>query len=323
MSMRWTHVWALFALVFFFGQDVLAQEITLHLRNGDRISGKVVTEQAEQVILDTAWQKGLVVPIGQIERREVKPQVETPPAAPPVAAAPVPEVAPPAAPPVQPPQPGFWQRWHGELEVGLDFIRSEKDRDLLYGRSKFTYVQNRFRESLDYQAAYGKTDGVLSANRMDGSTKTDWDLNPKLFVYNLGAAGYDRLRKIDYQYEIGPGLGYHVFARTNFVLNAESGFSYNETAFSNAPKREDATWRLAEDLTWKVNSKIIFEEKMAFMPRLDDFSAYRLRLEGTLKFLVLQNLSLNFTLMNLFDSRPAPGISRNDLQIRSTLGVRF
>jgi hypothetical protein len=309
-------------LAFAAAVSVHAQETILHLRNGDRLTGKIVSEQDGRLTLDTVFQKGVIVPLTLIEKREAVP-APTPPAPPaptPPPPAPVPQPAPPAP---EQPKPSFWSQWHGEIQMGVDFLRSQRDVDMMHGRARATYIRNRLRQSLDYQAAYGKTDGVLSANRMDGASKTDWDISPKVFIYNLGAAGYDEIRRIDLTYEAGPGVGWRLMQETNFVLNTETGFNYSRTEFTLAPRREETNWRLAEDLTWKVNSKVLLEQKAAFTPRVDDFSAYRLRFEGTLKFFVLQNLSLNLSVIDLYDTRPAPGISRNDLQIRSSLGVKF
>lgn len=312
-------------LAFAAAVSVPAQEVILHLRNGDRLTGKIVSEQDEQITLDTVFQKGVIVPLTLIEKREtVAPATPPPEPAAPVPAAPAPVPVPQPAPPApEPPRPSFWSQWHGEIQMGVDFLRSQRDVDMWHGRAKATYIRDRLRQTFDYQAAYGKTDGVLSANRMDGASKTDWDISSKVFIYNLGAAGYDEIRRIDLTYEVGPGVGWRLMRETNFVLNAETGFNYSRTEFSLAPRREETNWRLAEDLTWKINSKLLLEQKAAFTPRVDDFSAYRLRFEGALKFFVLQNLSLNLSVIDLYDTRPAPGISRNDLQIRSSLGVKF
>ena len=296
-----------------------ADDFILHLKNGDKLTGHIVSETDGILMLDTVWQKGLVVPIDQIESRAavVNPVAENKPPEPPTEQVPVVET------PKPPLEPGFWSRWKGDVQVGLDISRSEKNRELWYGRTKLTYGHNKLREIIDYQAAYGKTDGILSANRMDGSTKTDWDLSTRSFAYNLALASYDELRKIDYHYEVGPGLGYRIITGTNYVLNGETGFSYTETGFANTRTRTEANWRIAEDFTWNLNSKLNLEEKLAFTPKVDDMGAYRIRFESTLKFLLMKNLSLNLSMLNLFDSRPAPGVSRNDLQIRSTVGFSF
>ena len=59
-----------------------ADAVTLYLRNGDRITGVIHSEDTNRVVLTTPWIKELTIPSAQISKRElvvVKPR-ETPPA---------------------------------------------------------------------------------------------------------------------------------------------------------------------------------------------------------------------------------------------------
>jgi hypothetical protein len=46
-------------------------------------------------------------------------------------------------------------------------------------------------------------------------------------------------------------------------------------------------------------------------------------MESTLRYPVSNHLSLNLNVVDLYDTQPAAGVDRNDLQIRSTIGVNF
>ena len=205
----------------------------------------------------------------------------------------------------------------------MDAVFGEKDSQLYYGRIKATYVKDRFKNIFDYNVSYGKTDGTLSENRMDGSSKTDFNLGKRVFIYNLGGAGYDEIRKIDLRFEEGPGVGYHLIARSNFVFNVEFGANYQAQYFSDQTKSEHFYFRLAQDYTWKINSKLTWDEKFEYFPQVEDVSQYRARFETNFKFLLLQNLSLNLTVIDQYDSAPANGVDKNDLQIRCSLGLKF
>jgi hypothetical protein len=160
---------------------------------------------------------------------------------------------------------------------------------------------------------------------MAGSDKTDFDIGKhKIFVYNLAGVGYDEVRKIDLQYEEGPGIGYHLFTLTNLVMNLESGVNYQAQYRSDGnPDVKKFYFRLAEDLTWKLNKRLTFIEKVEFFPQVEDLQQYRLRFESTLSYGFWQNLSLNLSVLDLYDTKPASGVPPNDLQIRSSLGITF
>ena len=336
-----------------------SQTVALRLKNGDRISGTILSETTNQITLSTTWQKALVIPITEISSREAivpvapvvtnAPVVAVAPTNVPVAApvatnAPVAAITPaPAiksvviAPPVAPVKPKGQPSWHGDIQLGADAGISQQTRQLYYGRAKIIYapvgeaappgtysVINRFRNTFDYNVAYGTTAGTLSANLMYGSFKTDFDLGAsrRIYVYNLAGAGYDEVQKINLRYEIGPGFGYHMLTRTNLILNAEAGMNYQVQYLRNNESTYNFYYRLAEDFTWKFAKKFTFDEKFEFFPQVD-FGEYRLRFESNFRFWFLENLSFNLTLLDLYNTQPASGVSRNDLQIRSSIGVKF
>jgi hypothetical protein len=356
-------------------QPAGAQTTTLHLRNGDRISGVIVIENAQQVTIDSPLLGRIIVPTDRIERREAKPaeappapplpkispavaeqrlrelttlyqsggidaqeyhrrrsevlaQVEKPQPAPVVAAPAVP--APPAAPAQAaaakpPPRRTEPKRWSGDAQLGADLGFSETRRQLYTGRMKLTYAYEHFRHSFDYLFAYGRTEDVLSANRMDGFSKTDWDLNQRSYVYNLGGAGYDEIRRINLRYEAGPGLGRHFVLGTNFVVNGEFGVNYQVQERADNTTTRLFFFRLAEDFNWKLNSALTFDEKFEFFPEIGEWGDYRFRFEANLRYWLknAKNLSLTLTLLDQYDTRPAQGVGRNDLQVRSSVGLKF
>ena len=59
--------------------------------------------------------------------------------------------------------------------MGTNLGFSQRRRSLYSGRLKLHYTRGPVRNSADYLATYGKTDGTVSANRMDGSFKTTFE----------------------------------------------------------------------------------------------------------------------------------------------------
>jgi putative salt-induced outer membrane protein len=352
---------------------VQAEELRIHLRNGDRVSGSLVSEDKVQITLTNAVLGRMVVPLAQIERRERitnsvpttlatgMTRTNTPaadaaavdagavqrlrelsagyvagrvssesyhrqraellatlgPAGALAAAATTNQIA---AGPRKVPAP---KHWSGEAQTGVDLGFGEKERQLYTGRFKLNYTHAPVRNALDYQATYGKTDGELAANRMDGSMKTDYDLTHDYYLYSLAGGGYDELRKIDWRYEVGPGMGYNLLKRTNLVLRVEGGFHYDVTNFEENKQDDIYYHRLAQDLKWNWSSLITIDEKLEYSPQFETFSEYRLRFEANLRLWLRSNLFLSLSVINLFDTVTAPGVPQNDLQVRSSVGVRF
>lgn len=331
-----------------------AEPITLYLQNGDRLSGFLISESTNSVVLSNAWSAAVSVPVSAIARREVTPPVaEAVPAttiaavsnaAPVVAqssnAVPTVAVAVPAAPKdtstnaatemAVATKPKAPDRWRTDVKLGADLIRGSKDRDILYGTLGVTYARpynhnpkQFFRNRIDYRVDYATTDGVESANRMAASNKTDFDTGDRTFVYNFMGVGYDEVRKIDLQYEFGPGLGYRLIRKPSFVFNVEGGLNYQVQERENVEDTEFFQFRAGQDMTWKMHQRVTFTQKATLLTAFNAPDELQLRVEGNLAFGLVQNLTFNITALELYDTRPVPGVTPNEFQLRSSLGVSF
>lgn len=310
--------------------SLFAQPVILYLRGGDRLTGTIVTQDTNRVVLSTKWSKEMIVPVSEILKRE-------PLAASPESKAQNSTVANGAAltnsaprpgtavvsGPMRPTKAGAPKRWSGEAQVGLDLAFSQKERQLYSGRLKAAYAQQHFRNIFDYSFTYGKTDGLLSDNRMFGSSKTDFDLGERPYVYHLGGAGYDEIRKIDMRFELGPGVGYHLVKRTNLVVNTEVGVNYQAQYQSDHTQSEMFYHRLAEFSNWAINGRFSVDEKFEFFPQVEDWERYRFRAESNLRCALLNNLAFVVTALDQYDTQPAQGVPKNDLQVRSSISVKF
>lgn len=349
------HLLCLLALA----QAAAAEPLILHLKNGDRITGEIASETTNSVtILHKTFGK-LTFPAAEIVKREPAtqpalptgvsgvPAVQTEPKSPDVppgafntterpsgVADPATNKVAQASPAAPLPTPGKPQDqkptgpkvWNSEIQFGLNLRYSQRDQQEFLVLAKSTYSKAPFRHIFDYNFNYGRTDGTVTGNRMSGSEKTEYDLSKKVYLFNLVGAGYDDVRKINLQYEVNPGVGIQLINSTNwnFVLKNELGFGFQEQWRQDNERQTTYSARIAEIFSWKVpHTKIVADGKLEAFPDLTDFGEYRLRLEGTLRYPLSTRLTFNLIVIDQYDSQPARAVDKNDLQVRSTLGVRF
>jgi opacity protein-like surface antigen len=327
-----------------------AETVTLHLRNGASVTGEMISLDTTFITITNSALGKISIPAREVQRLEKKnagqPTATTPAAAatnqppatpaaqtaptnqpPPQAAssAPAPKPAAIAAaqtPPVKPKPP---RRWTIDAQLGADLQYNQNERQLYYGRAKWTYGKDRFRSIVDYLVNYGKTDGLLSANDMNGSARVELDIEKtkRVFLFNAAGAGYNEVRKIDLSFDDSFGLGYKLVAHTNLTLNADIGVNYQQQQFSDGTTKDYGALRLGELMGWKISSKWILDEKFEFYPRFTDIGEYRMRFEANLRYLLTHTLNFNITVINQYDTQPAPGVTRNDLLLRATLGFKY
>lgn len=318
----------------FFAIASQAADVIIHLRNGDRVTGAIEAETATEVTIRSGTLGKIVIPVGEILRRE---GVTTPapttntvttgaPATPApttnavAVTAPTPSPAPAPAPVVKPPKP---KRWNSEFQFGVNLRYTTKDQQEALVIAKSTYANGRFREILDYNFSWGETEGIQSANRMFGSAKSEWDITPKIYLFGLAGAGYDEIRLIDWQWELNPGMGYQWIKKPDFVFKTEIGLGYQDQYFDNDREVKTYSGRLAAIFTWRIWDKLLADGKAEYFPDVRAIDEYRFRFESTLRYPLLKNVSLNLVVIDLYDTQAPPGVENNDLQVRSAIGVKF
>jgi hypothetical protein len=318
------------------GAGAWAQNVSLKLSTGDRISGEIVSQTTNTLTLSNAWSAELSVPLNYIVSR-VTNNLDTPLI---TGSADMLELRKEGdKKSAKTPLNSSTNHWNGEAQVGMDFLFGATYRQIVYGKLKLDYQRpyhshpkKLFKNAFEFSADYGiaKATPNSSSNAVVGTisdrlttrNKTTFDLVNDWYVYNLVGGGYNHLLKIDSQYEAGPGMGYHLFNTTNFNLNVEAGVNYQAHYRSDGNDVQDVYYRFAEDGTWKIAGKLSWNEKLEAFPRVN-LTGFRMRFESTLSYELWRNLSLNLTLLDLYDTQPAANVNENELQIRSSIGVKF
>ncbi|MGZ4961132.1 MAG: DUF481 domain-containing protein [Limisphaerales bacterium] len=323
----------LLLLLLAFSWNVQAQQVVLQLKNGDRLTGKIATETTNQIVLTTTWSNNITIPADWISKREVV-AVTNPPVVIVASNAPTPILTIPLAPAraIAPPAPVVIltktpQHWHYEAQVGINLQYNQVTSQLYYGAFKTLYTGDLWRDVMDLKVNYGKADGTLSANNASSTWRVEHDVNKtkRMFVFNAVGAGYDQVRQIHFTYDESVGAGYKFIERPNLILTGDSGANYQKEFFYQHVQQDNFSLRLAEMVSWKVNPRVTFDEKFEFYPRVTSWSDYRLRAEANIayKLNTTGSLFLNLGVVDLYDTQPAVNVSQNDLQFRSSLGLKF
>src|SRR3954465_6494665 len=135
-----------------------AGDVIIHLRNGDRVTGAILGETTGEVTLKSLSLGKIVIPVGQIlKREEVIAPSATANAATNAAAATTTTNATTAAATTSKPVPAAVatkptepKHWNSELQFGLNLRYSTVDQQESLVIAKSTYAKNHFREILEY-----------------------------------------------------------------------------------------------------------------------------------------------------------------------------
>lgn len=221
-------------------------------------------------------------------------------------------------------------KWNYDIRLGMDLRYTAVTQQTVHSRIKTSYASKHFRNQIDWNFAYGKTADRVSADRMSGLMKTDWTFDSGVYVYHTGSAGYDTVRRVALQYEIGPGVGYHLirgrkllFKDSNFSLDIETGGEYEDKLSTTGLTTQRYFWRLAQLIRWNLSKDFTLTEEFEYFPRIGALVNNRYRAEVNFAYRLIKNLTLNLTVLAEADPQRLNDFVPDDLQIRSSLGWRF
>ncbi|MFM1768466.1 MAG: hypothetical protein RJA22_995 [Verrucomicrobiota bacterium] len=330
----------------------LQADTQILLRNGDRLSGRILREDTNGFTLTNSLLGLVSLPHSAVVERRESPATPAPPAPDPgteqdaarrkleqaraafvtgqlsateyhrlLARAASTTARPESPGPLSPGHPTL--RLSGEVQAGLDLALATKDRQLYSGRVKLQHGWRQLRNTADYLFTYGRADGELNANRMDGTIKSDHDLTERLYVYNQANGGYDEVRQLDNYWQLGPGAGWRAVRSPAVAVQLEAGINFQEQHWGDGTSTDVFYYRLGQQARWALTDRLTLDQKLEFFPEWDDPTEFKLRAEGNLRLWLYGNLSLNLTVIDFYDTMTARGVEPNDLQVRSTLGVTF
>jgi hypothetical protein len=330
--------WLVLSLICVMAGAVSAQNVILHLNSGDLIKGLLISENTNQVVISNAWVKALSVPLSEIANRETEKTAPPPTNAPSLAVQPAasPATPPPqnqvvaAAPPVAKPAAKPKGKWAGEASIGLDAVFGTRDSQDYSGHLKLTYAlpyesapQKFYRNTLESGGEYQRTGDTQSANHAGATDRSDFDIGKKSYGYSLLGAGFDDVQKINFRYQVGPGVGRHLIQATNFMMNVDSGLDYETAYRSDASDLKTFYIRLANDITWHIWKNLILTGSLAWYADMENQGQYRSDFISNLSYGFWKNLSLNLTAIDHYNTENAPGTDRNQSEFRTSLGITF
>lgn len=335
----------------------------LHLRNGDRVTGRLISRDDGKITFESDFFGVLTIdeidaavvelPETPVESLAGLPPTRTPSRTEtaatitgaatgslPAAA----KVAPPAtttmAKPTSAPSTaaGGAQRWKGKVEFGfLDQNGRNRRTDLSLRGETERKIGPKNQLRAEGRILYAKTRNTVSTDRQDALFRWRHNLTDRMFGQSQTSYLSNDVQKINLNLEQNFGLGYRLFDRDRHVLNVGGGLT---AQYRESPLHENGWAYLIEafqDYTWKLNGRITFTQNAnAFISpeqfgsrnlvsstMVSDAGNYRIRFNSALQGKVTERISMNLRLELEHDATIENEDLRNDRRITSSIGYAF
>jgi len=223
--------------------------------------------------------------------------------------------------------PGLLQGWSGGSNVGFALTRgNSRTKNLALAFSAARKGQHD-QLSLYTNSVYATNDAPgavpsTTANAVQGGIRYDHDLTPRVFGFVGADFQTDALQSLNLRSVPGAGLGVHLIKSEATTLHLLAGANYTRESYSSFT-RNFAALSLGEELMHKLHESTAITQKLDFYPDLSDSGQYRATFNlGTVtkisKWLGWQN-----SFGDIYVTNPPTGKKRNDIMLTTGLNVSF
>jgi putative salt-induced outer membrane protein YdiY len=288
--------------------QVFADEV--RLTNGDRLSGRVISQDANAVVLEHD-----LVGIVSLDRAKVSRVMLDSPAAVPVA-----KKAPPPPPP-------FGREWKQQLALGAGLSDGNTEEGELSAKLKANGKAEHNEITALAEVYLSQKDGDTNAQRYLGSLRYAYSYGRDWAWYNFFKAevDHDRFANIDWRFIPSAGVGYWFSDKEPFKAMAEVGFGWEKTQFRDGTASTSEPVLIPRAfLEKKFTTGASLSQEVTLWPQLgDDAGEFRLKSETTFSNPVTENVALKLRLVDEYDSDPAGTAEENDIRLTSELAWDF
>ena len=223
--------------------------------------------------------------------------------------------------------PGFFDLWAGSVDIGFNLATGNTKMRGFTLAARAVRATTRDRISL-YANAIQERETVRDVNRTSASTflaggRYDRNIRPTIFTFGSADLEHDGLAFLNVRAVFAGGLGYRAVRTERLQLEVLGGADYDAEFFRFGFRRNTAELLLGNDLRWRIAPRIQVTERTRFHPNLTDTGRFRTNVQASMVTSLNSWLGWHISFNNRFDNRPFGTAERNDLLLTTGFRVGF
>lgn len=308
-----------------------AEELTL--KNGDRLSGKIVEESDEAVVIETEYAGKLKIARKHIEKViKTSPAITTAKAASTAAPKPIAAAVPAETVVVRKSSSnGFVGKmrsittgWDGTANIGFSYTSGNSNNitmttGLRASKSRPQDGLTIYVRSL-WNSNHGSQTNITTQNAFWGGARYDRTIDRRLFGFVSYDFERDKPKRLRFRSVAGGGLGHRTIKNDRTELELLGGLAWNRTwqttGDTNTPEGlAGVTFR------HKINDKLRLQNAATFFQNVTDLNEYRAIFDATLSIDVTKKVGFYISVGDRFNSDPFGTAKKNDFLF--TTGMKW
>jgi putative salt-induced outer membrane protein len=222
----------------------------------------------------------------------------------------------------------------GKGQLGYLMSRGNSDADSANANLTVIEVAGAWKHALNLEGLYGKSAGIVSAERWDVRYQTDYTINEKLFSFGALTYENDKFSGFQYQASASAGIGYKFINTAMTKLAGQVGAGYRSLRSEELIK--DGTGAVVARIPGESSAEVVgtagidFEHAFNASTKITDkflgesgSSNTSLRDDLALEVKMSKKLSLAAGYGVRHNTKPPAGLKRTDTQTTLNLVYAF
>ena len=221
--------------------------------------------------------------------------------------------------------PGVLEGWVTGLNLGFALTRGNsetKNLSLAFDATRQT-LHDKLRAYADSVFASNDAPGAIpstTANAAGGGFRYDHDIKGRLFGFGAADFFSDALQGLNIRAAEGGGLGFHAVKNDSTTLDFLGGVNYTHESYT-AFSRNFAAAIVGENLIQKIGKSTLLTQDFGFFPDLNHAGEYRTTFDfGTVTKLT-HLLGWQNSVADIYVTNPPLGKRKNDLVLTTGLNI--
>jgi putative salt-induced outer membrane protein len=222
--------------------------------------------------------------------------------------------------PAEPP-PEKTLRWVITGAVGGSITDGNSDTTTVTGELKFERQWTKWSMEMNYLGLFEEAGGVEQNNKHIFTAKAERSLGKHDAVFVLLLAEHDAAADLKLRLQPTAGYKWRQINKKNFWLDFDVGGGFVYEDYSTTGDDTNTVGQAGFKFEWKITKHLTYTQRLVYFPTLSDWPEYRLASVSEFVTPIGKDVNFKLTILDQYNSNPAPGTENNDLTV--TFALQF
>lgn len=223
--------------------------------------------------------------------------------------------------------PGWLHLWAGYLDFGASLARGNADTTTMTTGLNASRATRTDKTTIYFNQIYSTASVEGETSTTAQATRGGWGYNrnvhPRVFWNIFNDYEYDKFQDLDLRLALGSGLGYNLMKTERSRLELLGGGAYTHEEFSTPLSRNSGNIYWGNDFNYQLTGSTSFNQAFRMFNNLTETGEFRMNFDvGTVTALT-KWLSWQLTYSDRYLSNPVEGRKKNDVLFTTGLRISF